>query len=230
MFFKNYYTPGSGIDKTIPPKKGIALYFDLLAVDFWGFIGLNMLYVICCIPIITIGGATLAFTELNCKLIRNENVFILSDFFDSFKNHFRRGLIFTVLLLLVLFDLLIIYTNLMVLLINGSDFDGTILWSLALILSLFITSIMMYLVTIVANIDLDFIFQLKNAFILMIVGGWRTLAISIFSIAVFVLVYSYFPFSGIIMFIFGFYILIFTNCFFIWPLIDKYIIIRSNEL
>lgn len=229
MFFKSYYNPGPGIDKNAPPKKGLALYIELLTVDFWGFISLNMLYVACCLLIVTIGGATLAYNELCCKLIRNEHVFVISDFLDSFKQNFKKGILFSVVLLLVLFDLLIIYTNAITYLDNWLDSEGTIFWSIASILSILLTSLIAYLIPLVANLNLDFLFQLKNAFILMILGGWRTLVVSAFSIAAFILGFTYFPFSGIVFFIFGFYILIFTNCFFTWPIIEKYVVLPQNK-
>lgn len=229
MFFKSYYNPGPGIDKNAPPKKGPTLYIELLTVDFWGFISLNMLYVICCLPVVTIGGATLSYNELCCKLLRNDHVFIISDFFNCFKQNFKKGILFSVVLLLVLFDLLIIYTNAITYLENGLDSEGTIFWSIASMLSIMLTSLTAYLIPMVANLDLDILLQLKNAFILMIIGGWRTLAVSAFNIAAFVLGFMYFPFSAIVFFILGFYILIFTNCFFTWPLIEKYVVLPQHE-
>jgi len=228
MFFKSYYNPGPGIDKNAPPKKGLALYIELITVDFWGFIGLNMLYVICCLPILTIGGSTLAYTELCCKLIRREHVFVLSDFFDSFRQNFKKGILLSLVLLLILFDLLIIYTNAVTYLGTGLGSAGTVFWAIAGILSILLTSLIAYLIPIAANLDLNFLFQLKNAFILMIIGGWRTLAVSAFNIAAFVLGFMYFPFSGIIFLILGFYVIIFTNCFFTWPLIEKYVVLPRN--
>lgn len=229
MFFKSYHNPGPGIEKNAPPKKGIALYIELLTVDFWGFISLNMIYVICCLPIVTIGGATLAYTQLCCKLIRNEHVFIFSDFFNSFKHNFKKGILLSLVLLLVLFDLLIIYTNVIAYLEKGLGSENIIFLSIASIIGILLTSLISYLIIMVANLNLSFLFQIKNAFILMIAGGWRTLAISLFNMSVFVFVFTYFPFSGIVFIIFGFYILIFTNCFFAWPLIEKHVILLQNE-
>lgn len=228
MFFKSYYNPGPGINKNAPPKKGLALYVELLTVDFWGFIGLNMLYVICCLPIVTIGGSTLAYNELCCKLIRNEHVFVISDFFNSLKRNFIKGILYSVVLLFVLFDLLIIYTNAITYLEKGLGSEAAIFWAISIILSILLTSLIAYLIPMAANLNLNFLFQLKNAFILVIVGGWRTLAVSAFSIAAFVLGFTYFPISSIAFFIFGFYILIFTSCFFTWPLIEKYVILPQN--
>ncbi len=229
MFFKSYYNPGPGIDKNAPPKKGLALYIELLTVDLWGFISLNMLYVICCLPIITIGGATLAYNELCCKLLRSEHIFVISDFFSSFKQNFKKGILFSMVLLLVLFDLLIICTNAITYLEIGLGSEGTVFWSIASILSILLTSLIAYLIPMVAILDLDILFQLKNAFILMVIGGWRTLAVSAFSITAFVLGFTYFPFSSIVFFVFGFYILIFTNCFLTWPLIEKYVVLPQNK-
>ncbi|MDD2495977.1 MAG: hypothetical protein PHE29_12390, partial [Tissierellia bacterium] len=132
--------------------------------------------------------------------------------------------------LLVLFDLFIIYTNAIALLENGFDSEGIIFLSVGSIISILITSLFSYLIPMVANLNLNFLFQLKNAFILMIIGGWRTLAVSVLNIAAFILGCTYFPFSGIILLIFGFYILIFTNCFFTWPIIEKYVVLSQNEL
>ncbi len=228
MFFKSYYNPGPGIDKNAPPKKGIALYIELITVDFWGFVGLNMLYVICCLPILTIGGSTLAYTELCCKLIRREHVFVLSDFFDSFRQNFKKGILLGMVLLLILFDLFIIYTNAVTYLDSGVGYEGAVFWAITGILSILLTSIIAYLIPIAANLELSFLFQLKNAFILMVIGGWRTLAVSAFNVAAFVLGFTYFPLSGIVFLILGFYILIFTNCFFTWPLIEKYVVLPGN--
>jgi len=228
MFFKSYYKPGPGVDKDAPPKKGISLYIELITVDFWGFVGLNMLYVICCLPILTIGGSTLAYTELCCKLIRREHVFVVSDFFDSFRQNFRKGILLSLVLLLILLDLLIIYTNVVTYLDTGLGPEVTVFWAIAGIFSILLTSLIAYFITMAANLELEFIFQLKNSFILMIIGGWRTLAVSAFNIAAFAFCFTYFPLSGIVFLILGFYILIFTNCFFIWPLVEKYIVLPRN--
>lgn len=225
MFFKSYYTPGPGIDKNAPPKKGLALYIELITVDFWGFISLNMLYVLCCLPVLTIGGATIAYTELCCKLMRKEHVFIYSDFFSSLRNNFKKGILLSFVLLLILFDLLIIYTNIISYADTDFSTEAAVFWTIAGVLSILLTSLIAYLVPIIANLDQAFLFQLKNAFILTLIGGWRTLAVSAFNMISFVLFFTFFPFSGIVFLIMGFYILIFTNCFFTWPLIEKHVVL-----
>ena len=54
---------------------------------------LNIIYVLCCIPVITIGPATTALYYVTLKMVRNEESYIVKSFFRSFKLNFRQGLI-----------------------------------------------------------------------------------------------------------------------------------------
>ena len=74
MFFKSYYNEGPGVSPNEAEKTGMAKYFELLFNDFWSFIGISMLYLLSCLPIVTIGGATLAFNRLCCKRISRKHV------------------------------------------------------------------------------------------------------------------------------------------------------------
>lgn len=42
----DYNTPGRGVSKDEPPKKGIALFWDIITRRFWKFVSLNFLYVL----------------------------------------------------------------------------------------------------------------------------------------------------------------------------------------
>ena len=73
--FFDYTKPGKGLSKEDVDKKGIALYFDILARRFWKFIQLNLIFLVASIPAIIIGWfisiyavtwlATLAKVELS---------------------------------------------------------------------------------------------------------------------------------------------------------------------
>ena len=54
----NYSKPGPGVDKDGPQKKRFFYFFELFGRKFWKLIELNLLYLVCCIPIVTIGPAT----------------------------------------------------------------------------------------------------------------------------------------------------------------------------
>lgn len=69
---------------------------------------LNLLWLICCIPIITIGPATAAMYYVAMKILNDEYTGITRPFFHSFKQNFLQGialtLIFAVTAFLLFFD------------------------------------------------------------------------------------------------------------------------------
>ncbi|HAG68407.1 MAG TPA: hypothetical protein DCL38_00370 [Lachnospiraceae bacterium] len=54
---------------------------------------LNVIYLLCCIPVITIGPATTALYYVTLKMARNEEAYIIRSFFRSFRLNFRQGLL-----------------------------------------------------------------------------------------------------------------------------------------
>ncbi len=75
---------------------------------FWRFLTkvtnlmiLNILFVICCIPIITIGASISALYSVTFKLAANEEGSIHQDFFKSFKSNFKQATIIWVILLII---------------------------------------------------------------------------------------------------------------------------------
>lgn len=59
--------------------------FDLIVV--------NWLWLLCCLPVITIGPATCAMYHVTLRLARGDPVNLLSDFFGALKSNFKAGLI-----------------------------------------------------------------------------------------------------------------------------------------
>lgn len=52
---------------------------------------LNILWLVCCIPVITIGASTTAFSYLLLKIARDEENYVFSTFFRVFKENFRQA-------------------------------------------------------------------------------------------------------------------------------------------
>lgn len=225
MFFKSFYNEGPGVRPDEPEKTGVAKYFELLFNDFWSFIGISMFYLLCSLPVVTMGGATLAFNRLCCKRISRKHVFVLSDYIDSFKENFKKGIVLSFIMAFVLVDLIILYSNALVYM--EQDTRGTqavIVWAFCCVTAVLLVSIVQYLIMVIANFEPQpFVQQLQNAVLLMITGGIRTLVMALFDIVVFAVCFTYFPMSGMVLFVGGFYILFFTNCFFTWPVILKYL-------
>ncbi|MFQ9985021.1 MAG: YesL family protein [Lachnospiraceae bacterium] len=61
---------------------------------------LNLLYVLCCIPIVTIGAATTALYYVTIKMSQNEDAYIARSFFKAFRQNFRQSTIIWLIMLL----------------------------------------------------------------------------------------------------------------------------------
>lgn len=53
---------------------------------------LNVLYILCCIPIFTMGAANTALNYVAMKMAREENDGVFSEFFSSFRRNFKQSL------------------------------------------------------------------------------------------------------------------------------------------
>jgi len=76
---------------------------------------LNVVFVICCIPIVTIGPALTGLFYVTLKMVRNEESYIVRGFFHSFKQNLRQGIIINLIMMaagvLLWMDLRIVRAN-----------------------------------------------------------------------------------------------------------------------
>ena len=61
---------------------------------------LNLLTLLCCVPIITAGAAFTALDSMCLKLVRNEEGYIVKGYFKAFKENFKQSTILWLLLIL----------------------------------------------------------------------------------------------------------------------------------
>lgn len=62
---------------------------------------LNLLWMLCCLPVFTVGPATIAFYYAMIALVREEEGYVSKDFFRSFKRNFKQGVWVGLLLMAV---------------------------------------------------------------------------------------------------------------------------------
>ncbi|MBQ7130070.1 MAG: YesL family protein [Oscillospiraceae bacterium] len=101
---RRWYEPRKdtpGIAKDAPQKKGFARYFEILWREFFPLIKLNLLFIISCLPIVTIPAALTAMNRITVTMVRDRNYFMLSDYWDAFKRDFFRSLLAGVLVLVL---------------------------------------------------------------------------------------------------------------------------------
>ncbi len=92
IFDRYINKPGPGIPKDKPKKKGMALFFEILWREFWTLLKLNMLFLVFCIPVVTIPAAITAMSRITLTMMRDKNHFLFRDFFSCFKKEFLKSL------------------------------------------------------------------------------------------------------------------------------------------
>ena len=68
---------------------------------FWDVLILNVLWLVCSIPIVTIGASTTAMYYVTLKLARDEDGYTIRSFFKSFKENFRQATVIWLIFLAV---------------------------------------------------------------------------------------------------------------------------------
>ena len=58
---------------------------------------LNVVWIVCCLPIVTIGASTTALYSVMLKMVKNEEGYIFRSFFKAFKENFRQSTILWIL-------------------------------------------------------------------------------------------------------------------------------------
>ena len=75
---------------------------------FFSFMGrvadlmiLNLLCIVCCIPVFTAGPAIAAMYYITLKMARNEESYVVKGFFHSFKQNLKQGIVIQIIMLLL---------------------------------------------------------------------------------------------------------------------------------
>ena len=117
MQMKRWYEPRKNrpdIPKDAKKKTGVVGYLEILWREFFSLVGLNMLFVVCCLPIITIPAAITGMSYVTVTMVRDKNHFLFADFFRAFKRDFWRsllaGIIFFVMIVIFAFSAYFYYT------------------------------------------------------------------------------------------------------------------------
>ena len=79
----NYAKPGPGVSKGGMEKKRFFLFFEIFGRKLSSMIPLNIVYVLCCIPIITIGPMTAGLTYVLRNFANETPGFPMSDMFEK---------------------------------------------------------------------------------------------------------------------------------------------------
>lgn len=220
--FYNNDVAGKGIAKNGPKKKPFFRFWELFANKFWTFITLNLIYVLFCLPIVTIGPATAALTAMMRNIYLERPQFIWHDFVAYFKKNFKQAFIVGILDLIAVAVSVITFIH-----YSGSaEIDDTthIMYLLSIAAQVMFLMLNFYVYPQIAALNLGLGGIFKNAVILMFVNLPAELIVLVFVMGFAALFFYFFlPLVFLLPFIPGAW-LVFLSVFCCYPAIQKHII------
>lgn len=142
---------------------------------------LNILWVVCSIPIITIGASTTALYTVMLKFVRNEEGYIFRSFFKAFKENFRQS---TVIWLIIAAFGALWWVDFRIAGMMGAGI-GDALRIIFLIIGFFLLSVTIYIFPLTARYENKISATFKNALILSIAKlPYTLLMVIVFAAAV----------------------------------------------
>lgn len=105
---------------------------------------LNVLFLVCCLPIVTIGASISALYSVSLKLVRQKDSYITKDFFRAFRQNLKQGIILHLILsaatIIIVTDLLVIWS----IMEASAVFKGLFFGMVILALLFFMASVYLY--------------------------------------------------------------------------------------
>lgn len=153
-----------------PLMQGLGKVADLMI--------LNILAMICCIPIFTAGASLTALHYMSLKIVRGEECYITRGFFKSFKQNFKQA---TVIWLLILLAIFILVGDFYIMKNSGIEFH-IVLKVIIGIVGIFIVFTATYVFAVLAKFDNTIKRTIKNAFIMSLLQFPKTILMIIMAL------------------------------------------------
>lgn len=194
----------------------------------WRFIGkfcdvliLNVLWLICSIPIVTMGASTTAVYYVTLKLVRDEEGPTIRSFFKSFKENFKQATVLWLILLVVGcllgFDLYFFLG-----LQTTPSMFRTIMVAIFGGFSLIYLFVLLFVFPLQARFYNPVKRTLFNAFFISVRHVLHSLGILVMDIGLVLVALFLLPMLQALLFLFGFPLLAFLNSYIIVGVFDKY--------
>lgn len=91
FFQRDYHTPGPGIRPDEPEKTGPARLLQILQLEAGAIFLLNLLFLVSCIPVVTIPPAIFAMHQVIRKMVLDQPVLCLYDYRAAFRANWKRS-------------------------------------------------------------------------------------------------------------------------------------------
>lgn len=181
------------------------------------FIGLNLVYLICCLPIITIGPATAALYQVTLREARHEHGYLIKKFFVHMKEMFFQGIAVSLVFFFAAFILAYSF-------VFWNELGGNVSL-IATILSLLFAALLSfglaYVFPLMARFQNTTVQTMKNAFFIALTNMKYTLILVLIHVFV-ISLFFVFPAFKIIMLLAGFSFTAFLNSWILTKVFRNY--------
>ena len=192
---------------------------------FWTFMGklvdvvvLHFIWLVCCLPIVTIGPSTIALYYALLKDTRDEGAHYVKDFFKSFKQNMKQGIVLG--LIMLIFGALLTFSIQFYLRLESTSLAITVVKALAILVALLYLMLLQYVFALLARFDNTVKRTIQNAFVFSIrYIGWTILMIIILVAYIFVVLW----FMFIPLMIPGYALVVFLDCYILNHIFKPYI-------
>lgn len=159
---------------------------------------LNLLTVLCCIPVITAGAALTALHYVLLKMARNEEGYIARSFFKSFRQNFKQA---TIIWLFFLAFIIVFIGDIMIFNYSSMEFP-TALKVVLFAVTLLVMMVAVYVFPVLSRFDNTIFNTLKNALFMSILSLPKTILMLILYVAPVAVLY-FVPIAVPLVFLFG---------------------------
>ena len=144
---------------------------------------LNVLCFICCLPVITIGPSVTAMHYITLKIARDEEIYVLRDYFKAFKENFKQSIIAWMVFLVITAVFFVDY-----LILKDMGLENTKVFLMIIgAIYLLVCYTMMYVFPLMARFENSLKQTVKNAFFMSILHIFKTVIMAVIYVIPFVL-------------------------------------------
>lgn len=184
---------------------------------------LNLLLVLCSIPVITFGPAYTAMYYVTLKMVKDEDCYTVKSFFKSFKQNFKQGTIIWIIMLVIG---IVLYYDTKIMsgdfseIVNVSGGAPKVMFVLIMAALIFYLFTFSYVFPVLARFDNSVKYTLRNALLMSIKHFPSTIAIILINVIPLVIMYLVPKAIIFIFFVFG--LCAYCNSFFFVKIFKNY--------
>ena len=139
---------------------------------------LNLLTLLCCLPIITAGDAMTALYYMTIKMVKNEECYIVKGYFKSFKENFKQATIIWLIALVVG----IIFAGDFMILRNSTVSFGKVIMVLITIVAVIYLFTMIYIFPVLSRFENTVKNTIRNSFLMSVLNLPKTILLIIINL------------------------------------------------